>query len=284
MLMILGSLTPVSLYVKAQDSTKKDLLVNIGYYNVNNNVAYLGIHARTKTDGKFKPVGGAKVRLYLDKDSAAYLTGDLITDAKGEAYTTLSPSLKDLWNSSATHTFIALSNGDAAFNAARTETPVAKARLQIDTGAGRTISVSVLELKNGSWTPAKSVDIKVAVRRMGGDLAVSDKESYTTDSTGKIDAEFTREGLPGDKKGLLTLVAKVEDNDLYGNLQVEKTVPWGSVLNSENSFNNRSLWAARFKSPIWLLFMAYFIFISVWSVLIYLIYQFRKIKKAGRTV
>jgi len=141
-----------------------------------------------------------------------------------------------------------------------------------------------VELKNGEWLPVKAVEIKVAIRRSGSDLAVSDKDSYTTDSTGTISAEFHRDGIPGDKNGLLTLVAKVEDNDTYGNLRVEKSEPWGAVLKLTDSFDKRSLWAARFKTPLWLLFMEYSIFLSVWSVVIYLVYQIIKIIKAGRLV
>jgi len=265
-----------------QDSAKKDLLVSIGYHNVDNQWTYLSLHAKAKILGKFLPVKGAKLRLYLDKDSAACLAGDLVTDNKGDAFTTLKPSLKEQWNSHPAHTFIAISEGDALYAPSRTETAITPARLKIDTGDGRTIIVSMTEYKEGQWTPVKAADIKVAIKRSGSDLAVSDKESFPTDSTGRITAEFKRDGLPGDPNGGLILIAKVEDNDTYGNLQVERSVPWGSVINHKSIFNDRSLWAARFKTPIWLLFMEYFIFFSVWSVLIYLMFQIGKIKKAGK--
>jgi hypothetical protein len=275
---------PAGIPVLAQDSTRKDLLVDLGYHNLNNRAAYLSIHAKTKVEGKFRPVKGARVRVYLDKDSAGLLAGDLTTDAKGEANAPLPPSLKDPWNRLATQTFIAVAEGDKEYNPARAEASVTKAHLQIDTTAGRGIVVSILELKNGAWTPVKGVEIKVGIRRSGSDLPAGDKESYTTDSTGKIEADFKRDGLPGDRTGLLTLVAKVEDNDTYGNLRVERSEPWGAVLKLTDNFNDRSLWAARFKTPFWLLFMEYFIFFSVWSVILYLISMLIKIKKAGRIV
>jgi hypothetical protein len=271
-----------SLPLLAQDSTKKDLIVTVGYFNVNNNAAYLMVRAKTKINGKFQPAKGVKFNLFMDKDSAASATGKgLVTNEKGEAGSPLSPNLKDQWNSAATHTFIAITDGDAVYNPAKAEAPVTKAHLQIDTADGRTITASLLENKNGQWVPVKAVEIKVAIRRLQSDLAVSDKESYTSDSTGKVEAEFKRDSLPGDLKGMLTLVAKVEDNDTYGNLIVEKKVPWGSILKAENNFNKRTLYSTRFKTPIWLLVMAYSIIISVWSVIFYLIFQIVKIKKIG---
>jgi hypothetical protein len=271
----------LSSFAAGQDAGKNDLLVTVGFHNVNNQWSYLTVHAKAKLAGKFQSVKGAKFHLYLDKDSAGVLVGDLVTDNKGDAFTTLKPSLKDQWKSGSTHNFIAIFDGDARFNASKTEAAVTEARLKIDTAEGRTIVVSMEELKNGAWTPVKAVEVKVAIKRLQSDLAVSDKESFTTDSTGKVTAEFKRDGLPGGSSGQLTLVAKVEDNDVYGNLEVDKIVPWGAVLTPVSNFNERALWAARFKTPVWLLFMEYFIFFSVWSVLIYLVFLIRRIKKAG---
>jgi hypothetical protein len=267
---------------QAQEPAKKDLLVNVGFYDIDNRGMYLSVHARTKIDGRFQPVKAARVRLYLDKDSAACLTGDLVTDPGGEGRAFISPGLKDQWNASPTHTFIAVTDGDTAFNASRTESSVTRARLTIDTGEGHTLSATMQTWKNGAWTPAKGVDIKVDIKRSGGNLAAADKELYTTDSSGKVAADFKREGLPGDDKGLLTLIAKVEDNDQFGNLQTELSVPWGSLEKPGFSIFNRTLWGTRSRTPLWLLFMAYSIFFSVWSVLVYLFIQVRKIKKAGR--
>jgi hypothetical protein len=86
--------------------------------------------------------------------------------------------------------------------------------------------------------------------------------------------------LPGDQKGTIVLAARVEDNDQYGNLLVEKTVSWGTALRPENNFfDQRTLWSTRFRTPFWLLFMAYSIFIGVWGTIIYLVWQIVKIKK-----
>ncbi len=137
-------------------------------------------------------------------------------------------------------------------------------------------------LANNEWVPAKDVEMKVGVERNGSILSAGDKETYTTDSTGIVSVEFKRDSLPGDIKGNFILAAKVEDNDQFGNLLVEKTVPWGVTLKPDQSFfNQRTLWSTRFKTPLWLLFMAYSIVIGVWGTIIYLALQIVKIKKLG---
>ena len=120
------------------------------------------------------------------------------------------------------------------------------------------------------------------VERLGGALKIGDNESLTTDSLGMVKEEFKLDSLPAqDARGNLVLIAKVEDNDRFGNLSQEKTVPWGKYYVRENHFGERSLWAARFRTPVWLLFMAYSIIATVWTVIIYLLYQIFRIKKLG---
>ena len=280
-ILILGILISVSSMLSAQDSTKNDLLVNVSFHNDNNEMAYVTVQAKTKIKGKFQMVNGAAFQVFLDKDSAGYEIGKLVTDSKGEASAYLQPTLQQQWNSLSQHNFIAVYDGDKNFNPSKTEASFTKARLHIDTGDNKTVTVKIEELKDGNWLPVKSVDIKVGIRRMGGDLAISDKESYSTDSTGTVAATFALDSIQGDKNGNLKLIAKVEDNDSYGNLTLEKTVHWGTIVKPDNSFNQRSLWATRFKTPIWLLFIAYSILISAWSVIIYLLFQLRKIKNAA---
>ncbi|MEK7199532.1 MAG: hypothetical protein AAB212_06395 [Bacteroidota bacterium] len=48
-----------------------------------------------------------------------------------------------------------------------------------------------------------------------------------------------------------------------------------------NTFDERTLFATRDKAPLWLLFLAGSIVVSVWSVIIYLVRQIIKIRKIG---
>ncbi len=261
---------------------KNDLLLNLSYFNNNNSYVYLKATAKTKIDGKFQLVKDVSVSFYINKDSAGNLLGKATTNDKGEAYLLVPASAKDAWNKSAKHGFVAVSTATKQFDETKANADITKAKLQIDTAEGRTVKVKVIELKDTAWVPVKGVELKVAVKRMDGDLNISETQSYTTDSTGAISAEFKRDSLPGDINSSLILVAKVEDNDQYGNLSVEKTVPWGSKFKYETNFYNRTLFARRGQSPMWLELMAYSIILAVWGVLIYLIIQLYKIKKIGR--
>ena len=274
--------------VMAQDSTKKELVVNIGYFMNAGKITWLMVNAKTKIDKKFQPVKNVTISLYLDKDSAANLVGKVTTNENGVAKAIIPPALKAVWQESPAHTFIGVSEANKEFDETKAEASITKTKISIDTIAGagtRAIKVSVTAFNGNEWIPAKDVEMKIGVARLGGILAAGDEPTYTTDSTGTVIAEFKKVSLPGDAKGDIVLVAKVEENDLYGNLQVEKSVPWGIATKQDNNFfDQRTLWSTRFRTPFWLLFMAYSIVIGVWGTIIYLIIQIFKIKKIGVSV
>ena len=265
----------------SQDSTKPVLNLSLGYFNDNGRVQYLKANAKTKADGKFKQVASIKLNFYITSEDPAHLLGKGVTNENGEAVLFIPPTAKDEWNSAATHSFIVSSEASKQFDAASGTADVTKAKIQIDTAEGRNITATVLAFKDSSWQPMKDVELKIAVKRMDGDLNVNETQTYTTDSTGAVTAEFKHDSLPGDAKGNLVLVARIEESDLYGSITAEKTVPWGKYYKYESEYDKRTLFARRGQSPVWLEFMAYTIIIGVWVVLLYLIGQIRKLKKLG---
>jgi hypothetical protein len=276
---------------KAQtDSSKTVLALNIGYYMNNNKAIYVIANAKTKIAGKFQKVKDVTVNIYLDKDSAGNLMGKVVTDKNGLAKAMLPPALKSLWDASTKHSFIAVSEANKAFESTTAEAAISKSKITLDTisdGDVRSIVVKVTSFDGTVWMPVAAVEMKLGVSRDGGSglLSAGDDATYTTDSTGTVTAEYKKVNLPGDEKGNILLIAKVEENEQLGSLVIEKTVPWGVVTKTDNSFfTQRTLWSTRFRTPFWLLFMAYSIVIGVWGTIVYLILQIIKIKKLGNAV
>ena len=266
----------------AQNATKNDLLLSVSYFNNNNQTQYLVAHTKCKIDGKFQLIPNVDVSFYITNDSTpSNFLGKATTNEKGEATLLIPPAAKSEWIKSPKQNFEVVSKASNLYDETKANTPISKAKLKIETSDDKKITITVLEQKDTAWTVVKGVDLKVAIKRLDGDLNVSETQTYTTDSTGTIAADFKRDSLPGDAQGNLTLIAKVEDNDNYGNLTVEKTVPWGSKFEYLSKYDRRTLFARRGHSPIWLEILAYSIIVAVWIILIYLIGQLRKIKRLG---
>jgi hypothetical protein len=274
--------------VVAQDSSVAEPSVNLRYFVNNNSTQYLLVQSRSKIGKKFKPLPRQVVQLYLDSNNAAYLITKTYTDEDGLAKVIIPPSLKDQWNSSAQHQFIGVLEASSKEDERTTSLDITKAKMEIDTSTTdsvHTINVNVKFFQNNDWVPAKEVEMKVGINRSGSILSAGDEETYTTDSSGTLSVELKKNNLPGDQQGNLVLNAKVEDNDKYGNLLVEKIVPWGVPVKYDNKFfDQRTLWSTRYRTPLWLLFMAYGIMIAVWGTLIYLVVQIIRIKKLGTSI
>ncbi len=269
----------------AQDAAKSPLVISLAYSTSDNTIPYLTIKAKSKISGKFQPIKGAEIKLFLDKDSTGKglgLIGKVTTDEKGKAISNIPSTVETIWKANSNHTFLAVYEKTKNFDEATAELSVVKSKITVDTADDKNVTATFTEFKGGAWVPVKGVEMKLGVKRLGGDLQIGEEQSYTTDSLGKVKGEFKKLGIPGNKEGNIILVAKVEDNDTYGNLRIEKSVPWGKKFVADNSFFHRALWASQFHSPVWLVFLAYSIIISVWGTLIYLIFLLIKVKQLGK--
>lgn len=276
----------ISINVSAQDSTAGDPTLILRYFINNNSAQYVLVQTVLKEGKKSKPLPNQVVKIFLDSSSVENLLAKINTDENGKAKVIIPPAFKDKWISNSKHKFIGVLETKSSAEEIPTEIEITRAKLTIDTtntDGTRTINVKVMAFENNEWIPAKDVEMKVGISRLGGVLSAGDEATYTTDSTGIIDVEFKKTNLPGDEKGNFLLVAKVEDNEQYGNLIIEKTVPWGVAVKPDTGFfNQRTLWSTRFRTPFWLLFLVYAIVIGVWGTIIYLVWQIVKINKLGK--
>lgn len=270
--------------IAAQDSAvAAEPTVKLRYFVNNNTNHYLTIETGLKEGRKFTPLPNQVVKLFLDSSSSENLIAKTYTDGRGRASVFIPASLKDKWNSGTSHSFIAVLEATSVEDERTTKIDVSKAKISIDTvntDGTRSISAMVSYLQNDEWVPAGEVEVKVGIRRMGSFLPAGEALTYTTDSSGTITLDFNKDSMPGDQKGNIILAAQVEDDEHYGNLIVEKTVPWGVVPQKEgNFFNQRTLWSTRSGTPWWLLLMATSIVVGVWGTIVYLIIQLVKINK-----
>lgn len=286
LLVFLSLLVPAMAF--SQDPVEKTPALNLKYFSSEQNVPYVLVQSRWKIGRKFEPVKGITVKFYLDSVASSKIMADkILTNEYGEAIAALPPSLKNDWYATSKHKFIAEASGNKEFDGLEAEVEISKAKLSLDTSTideVKNVTVSVEQSENGKWIPVKGAEVKIGIQRLDGNLKIGDEDTYTTDSAGEVIAAFKRDSLPGDSKGNLVLIATIEDNDQLGNLKMEKTVPWGTAINPTDNFNQRSLFATRDKTPVWLLIMAYGIIGIVWGTLIYLIIQIFKIRKLGNQV
>jgi hypothetical protein len=285
LLLILLLLTAFS-KIQAQDSAEVSAtILTLRYFLPENKVPYIVVNTKKKVGRKFEPVKNIAVQVYYNEATQNNLLGKITTAENGEGRIAFPPSFKNTWDSLTEFKFVAASVAEKGAEVLDADLTIKKAILVIDTLAdaeARTVTAQLKEKKGNEWVAVKEIEMKLGIKRSLVNLSVGEAETYTSDSTGTASAEFKRDAMPGDEKGNLVLVARVEDNDVYGNLVVEKPVHWGVKANVEGHFWHRTLWSTGGRAPIWLLTIAFAIIIGVWGTLIYLLMQVIKMRKIGK--
>ena len=128
--------------------------------------------------------------------------------------------------------------------------------------------------------PVKEVEIHFYVKGMYTLLPVG--KVIATDENGEAVIDFPMD-LPGDKNNILNVIAKVEKDATYGDIEMQSAVKWGVVAKNETyNFSNRSLSASRERAPMFLVIASTLIITIIWGTIFYVVFQLFKIKKSAR--
>ena len=128
--------------------------------------------------------------------------------------------------------------------------------------------------------PVKEIEVHFYIQRMYSLLPIG--KAVETDSAGVAISNFPLD-LPGDKNGNIIAIAKIEDDDNYGNVEIQAEIKWGVLPTNEmNSWNKRSLSASRDKAPMLLILVSNIIIAVIWGTIFYVIYQIYRIRKESK--
>ena len=154
-----------------------------------------------------------------------------------------------------------------AFKRARLEiTPVKEDSLL-------TVQVKLVEVGTGAEIPIPEAAVGIFVKRLFLPLKVGEG---TTDENGEASVEIPA-NLPGDAKGNLTLIAKLDENETYGNLEASVVQQWGTSVSNKIEDQPRALWSS--NPPMWMLITFIILMVAVWGHYIVIIYELFRLRK-----
>jgi hypothetical protein len=141
------------------------------------------------------------------------------------------------------------------------------------------VSVKLVEIGTGNETPVPQTAIGIFVKRMFLPLKVGEG---TTDDNGEATIEFPN-NLPGDDQGRLTVLAKLDESELYGNLEASVVVPgWGIPVSNKIEDQPRALWSSH--PPLWMLITFIVLMLAVWGHYIVIVYELFRLRKEQPSV
>lgn len=230
---------------------------------------------KAKVKGTFYKLPLLKITFIQVTDTAEKVLGFLITDNQGKAVFHVKPEALTADNEGKVH-FKAVFAGNKAMEATEEEVTIKRARLEITPvkeDSVYTVNVKLVDIVNGTETPVKETVIGVFVARLFNPLKVGEG---TTDESGEAAIEFPAH-LPGDAKGNLTLLAKLDENETYGNLETAVVQQWGVPVSDKIQDQPRALWSSH--PPLWMLITFIVLMVAVWGHYIVIVYELFRLRK-----
>ncbi|MCX6221706.1 MAG: hypothetical protein NTZ69_12050 [Bacteroidia bacterium] len=128
----------------------------------------------------------------------------------------------------------------------------------------------------GENIPLKETNFNLYVQGLFTKLKIG--ECFVDGGAGTF--EFPK-NIPGDANGNLKVFVRLEENEVYGEVEKTDNVKWG---NHRSGFvePTRSLWSS--GAPIWMITTLIILLTGVWSHYLYAIIQLIKIRKEGKKI
>jgi hypothetical protein len=127
----------------------------------------------------------------------------------------------------------------------------------------------------GNMVPVEELDVMIGVQRLYSVLPLDDIE---TDEDGFAELEFPND-IPGDADGMITIVAKVDDSDLFGTVAVKAAAAWGTDVSFAIHPLPRQLFTD--EAPLWMIAAVFIILLGAWYHFFLSISKLIKMRKAG---
>lgn len=207
-------------------------------------------------------------------DSAETELGFVITDKRGTAvYQIKEDAVKP--GKDGMLRFKAVFAGNKSMDPAEEELAFKRARLELTPVKGdstQSVNVKLMDLGTGTPVPVDSVTIGIFVKRQYFPLKIGEGTTENGEALVEIPSK-----LPGDAKGNLSLLAKLDENETYGNLETTVVQPWGVAVSDKDKELPRALWSAH--PPLWMIITFAILVTTVWGHYIVIIYELFRLRK-----
>ena len=235
----------------------------------------LKISVKAKIEKKMRKMYGLKVNVFQVTDSAEQELGSLITDRNGVAVFNVKPE-QVIVNPEGMIHFKAVLGPVKKMESTEGEVTVKRALLTITPvkeDSLYSVQVKLVDLTTGEETPVPETALGIFVKRSFNPLKIGE---ITTDENGEGSTEIAN-NLPGDAKGNITLLARLDENETYGNLEASVVQQWGVPVSDKIEDQPRALWSSH--PPLWMLITFIILMLAVWGHYIVIVYELFRLRK-----
>lgn len=281
-LLLTGFITVfISISVYCQEGSKEKTDPNIEFICSKNNddSRSLIINLGISRNREITPVKNAVIDFFTGNNFEINL-GSAVTNRKGKAVCIVPANFNLPVNGEGKFSFKAVFSGNDSLNNGEQELQLKNLKMELtfnDNDSIKNITISAWEQKiNGMKVPFISQSVNIYVPRMFSMLKIAEAK---LDSSGTAVVDFPPD-VPGDSIGNLKIIAKVEDNSDYGNVEKYKIKKWGKPASRKYLLIHRALWTA--VAPIWMIITLTIMLVGVWAHYLYVIFRIILIGRTGK--
>lgn len=236
----------------------------------------------TSDEGRPLYAPGAKVTFYAMDKSELLTLDSAYTDLEGRARISIPDDLPV--DTEGMIVLIAKIEDDTKYTEAEIELRIKDANLVLSVSEADTIktitAVVTEKTSDGKEIPVNEVEVVFYAQRLFGPMPLTEEATLTSDENGLATFTFPN-GIKGDEQGAITLVARIEDHEKFGNVESSVQTHWGIPLVIKKNPFPSELWEPR--APRWLKVSFAIVFGGIWLTFLFILYQLTKLQKKKST-
>jgi hypothetical protein len=270
-LSLLPILTP-QLY--SQEAKKIKPYVTLQYFKSTDGKRILQTTLTYSRNRMELPLPGLDIAFYTGADKKVLLTRSTANN-KGIVRFELSDDMKPETGADGMWTFLSEFTGNDTIQGGTSEATVRDMRLEMaltEADSIKIVTLNAFTSDGGKEKPVSGETVTVYVPRMFSLLPIGE---LTLDDAGNASIEFPSD-LPGDKEGNLVIIAKIEENITYGNVEKRETIKWGLPTDYSVPVTHRALWTK--IAPRWMIYSLSILLAGVWGHYLFAIISLIRIK------
>ncbi len=261
----------------AQKAKKDKVRLKANYVKIMNAEVYFDLQASARVDGENVDVSKAELVIFNIVGDEQIELGKATTNMEGKARFTLKDLSSIKPDSTNTYNIEISFDGNESFKGASKSLSFKNANIEAKLVTIDSINYVTATLVNKT-TDSVIVGqlLKVQVLRLFKSLLI--KEFNETDENGTVLVSIP-EGIPG-VDGNIAIEVLLNDSDEFGTIKAIVNAPIGTPIVHESTFDERTMWSPRSKTPLFLLIFPNLLTFAIWGIIIYLITNLFKISKS----
>jgi len=263
--------------IQAQDAEKNRLRLTVDYTKIIDGESYLDIRARSRIDKVNTNVPNIVLNVVNEFEDEEVQLGTSTTNMNGESRFVIKDFNNLKSDTTNTYNIVVSFKGNDGFKRTSKSVSFKDAKIaakMVAKDSINSITATLTDVATGE--PISDESLNVELDRLFRSLPIGEEFNFT-DENGTILVNI-EEGIPG-VDGILTFAVVLNESDDYGTVKAIVKAPIGTLIVDESTFDDRTMWSPRNKTPLFLLIFPNLLIFGMWGLIVYLFFNLFKISK-----